>query len=154
MARLAGVYRGPSGPNFARSARVTASSTYPRYSPERAVDGRTTTELGGEFSWANGENSVLPQWLEVDLAAPRAIRRVDLYTTSGYELRDYRIQCWDGSGWADLAVVAGNTLTYRVHTFAPVHCDRLRVLCESGPDRQPQYVRINEIEIYPPSHSG
>lgn len=149
---------GPSGPNFARGAIATASSTYTGYSPARAVDGRTNTELGGDFSWANDENSalnsVLPQWLEVVLGAPHAIGRVDLYTTCGYELRDYRIQCWDGSGWADLAVVAGNTFAYRVHTFAPTRCDRLRVLCESGPDRQPTYVRINEIEIYPPGSSG
>jgi hypothetical protein len=141
--------RGPSGPNLARDASITASSTYPGYAPEHAVDGRTTTELGGDFSWANGENSGLPQWLELDLPAPRAIGRVDLYTTCGYELRDYRIQ-----RWADLAVVAGNTFAYRVHTFAPTRCHRLRVLCESGPDRQPEYARINEIEIYPPSHSG
>jgi len=99
---------GPSGPDFALGARVTASSTYPGYAPERAADGRNTTQLGGDFSWANDEGSVLPQWLELDLGAARTIGRADLYTTCGYELRDYRIQRWDGSEWVDLAVIAQN----------------------------------------------
>lgn len=143
----------PVGPNLARGAGIVASSTYPGYAAAHAVDGRTTTQLGGEFSWANAEGSGLPQWLELDLQGPRAVGRVDLYTTSGYELRDYRIQGWDGSSWEDLVVVAGNAFAYRVHTFAPALCTRLRVLCERGPDRQPEYVRINEIEIYPPGRS-
>ena len=142
--------RRPSGPNFALGAGVTASSIYPGYAPERVVDGGTNTQVGGDFSWANAENSGLPQWIELDLGAPRAIGRIDLYTTCGYELRDYRIQVWAGNDWADLAVVAGNTVAYRVHDIAPTHGRRLRVLCEHGPDRQPEYVRVNEIEIYPP----
>ncbi|MFI1093874.1 discoidin domain-containing protein [Streptomyces sp. NPDC020917] len=142
--------RGPSGPDLARGARVTASSTYPGYSPDRVVDGRTSTQLGGDFSWANAEGAALPQWLELELRAPRTAGRVDLYTTSGYELRDYRVQVWDGRGWADLAAVAGNTSAYRVHTFAPTRIDRLRVLAERGPDRQPGYARVNEIGVYPP----
>lgn len=143
---------GPAGPNLARGAGVTASTTYPGYSPENAVDGRTSTQLGKDFSWANAADATLPQWLELDLHAPQMAGRVDLYTTSGYELRDYRIQSWGASGWADLAVVTGNTVAYRVHTFAPIQCGRLRVLAERGPDRQPGYVRVNEIEIYPPGH--
>lgn len=139
---------GPPGPDLARGARVTASSTYPGYAAERAVDGRTSTELGGAYGWSNAEGTDLPQWLELDLDGDRTVARVDLYTTSGYELRDYRVQRWDGGGWTDLAAVSGNTAAYRVHAFAPVRCRRLRVLCESGPDRQPGYVRINEIGIH------
>ncbi|MEW2516690.1 galactose-binding domain-containing protein [Actinacidiphila alni] len=144
--------RGPAGPNLARGARVTASSTYPGYAPERAADGRTSTQLGGDYSWTNAEGGALPQWLELELRGPRTAGRVDLYTTSGYELRDYRVQRWDGRAWADLAVVTGNTSAYRVHTFAPVHCERVRVLTGSGPDRQPGYGRINEVQIFPPGH--
>jgi hypothetical protein len=130
---------------------VTASSTYPGYAPERAADGRRSTELGGEFGWSNDTVGALPQWLELDLRAPRLVGRVDLYTTSGYELGDYRIQRRDGDGgWSDLAAVTGNTAAYRVHTVEPVRCERLRVLCERGPVRQPGFARVNEIEVYPP----
>ncbi|HZC72125.1 MAG TPA: discoidin domain-containing protein, partial [Jatrophihabitans sp.] len=145
---------GPLGPDLALRASVTASSTYPGYAAEHVADGRTTTQLGGDHSWANAENSTLPQWLELHLAAPQAIGRVDLYTTSGYELQNYRIQTWDGSGWQDVAAVAGNTFAYRAHTFGQVQCARLRVLCERGPARQPEYVRINEVGIYPPARAG
>jgi predicted GH43/DUF377 family glycosyl hydrolase len=144
--------RQPQGPDLARGARVTASSTYPGYSAGHAVDGRTSTQLGGAFSWTNAENAALPQWLELDLGGSRTAGRVDLYTTSGYELCDYRVQSRHGGGWTDLVAVTGNTAAYRVHTFAPTRCDRLRVLAERGPDRQPGYVRINEIAVYPPGH--
>lgn len=143
--------RGPAGPNLARGVRVTASSTYPGYAPARAVDGRRSTQVGGDHSWANAEGAALPQWLELDLGRPRTIGRVDLYSTSGYELRDYRLQRWTGRGWDDLVTVAANTVAYRTHTFAPTRCERLRVLVEAGPDRQPGYARVNEIEVYPPA---
>jgi hypothetical protein len=140
----------PSGTNFARSATVTASSTYPGYATTRAIDGRTSTELGGDCSWSNAAGTAMPQWLALDLGAPKTIGRIDLYTTCGYETRDYRVQSFDGTAWTDLVVVTGNTNAWRVHTFAPTSCRQLRILCESGPDRQLAYVRINEIQVFPP----
>lgn len=140
--------------NLAQLASATASSTFCSgtgehcYSPGRVNDGDTSTTLGGFHSWANDGGVPLPQWVELSWSSPITTSRVELFTTSGYVLRDYDIQSWTGSAWVSLATVNFNTATHRTHTFAPVTTTRLRVLGRWGPDHQPGYIRVNEIEVY------
>lgn len=136
-------------PNIALSATASASTTYPGYDPANAIDGSPNTGVTDSHGWANAHLAAAPHWLELDFGQPRMFARVDLYTTSGYELRDYRLQIWTGSGWDDIIdPVTGNTTVYRSHRFQPVTSSRLRVLCSYGSVRQPGFVRINEIEVY------
>ncbi|HEV8577642.1 MAG TPA: membrane dipeptidase [Thermoanaerobaculia bacterium] len=146
-----------SGSNLAPLATATASSTFCSgtgehcYSPGRVNDGDASTILGGYHSWANANGSPLPQWVQLTWTSPITASRVDLYTTAGYELRDYDIQYWTGSTWANTVpsvIVTGNTSSFRTHTFNPVTTDRIRVLARLGPSIQPGYVRVNEIEVY------
>jgi microsomal dipeptidase-like Zn-dependent dipeptidase len=152
-----------SNSNLARLAGTSASSTYcvgtgvHCYSSTRVNDGDRSTALGGFSSWVNAYGTPMPQGLELAWGSPVTVSRVELYTTSGYELRDYDIQYWTGSGWTSVIdpartgqpTVTGNTSVSQTHTvFPPVTTDRLRVLGYQGPDAQPGYVRINEIEVY------
>lgn len=134
--------------NFARQANASASTTYPGYSAGRVIDGDRNTTVGGTYSWANDWGAPMPQWLELSWSSPITTSRVVLYTTSGYVLRDYDIQYWTGSSWVSLASVNFNTAVSRTHTFSPVTTTRLRVLGRRGPDNQPGYVRVNELEVY------
>jgi len=91
---------------------------------------------------------MLPQWVQLDFGSPKSFDRIYLLTTSGYELKNYELQFWDGSVWRHLLEVVGNTFTGRYHSFPPVNASKLRVICKSGPDLQPVYGRINELEVY------
>jgi predicted GH43/DUF377 family glycosyl hydrolase len=146
--------RGGGPPNLALGATATASTTYPGYDAARVVDGSPSTGLGEAHSWANEYMAPMPQWVQLDFDRPTTFGRVDLYTTSGFELREYRLQIWDG-GWVDCdAPVSGNTNVLRTHRFEPVTTTHLRVLCTSGSDQQPTFARINEIEVYAPPGPG
>ncbi|MBB6670108.1 discoidin domain-containing protein [Cohnella nanjingensis] len=133
--------------NFAKGATASASNadTAGGYAAEKVNDGAATTDWSG---WATDGTS-LPQWVQLDFGASRTFSRVELYTTSGYAIKDYRIQYWDGSNWIDcLPAITGNTFDQRTHTFPMVTGSKLRVLGTSGPDIQPEYIRVNEIEVY------
>ncbi len=149
----------PAPTNWALTAQISASSTYCSgagtihcYSPARANDGNRDTALGGFTSWANDSGVPMPQWLELSWQVAHAFTRVEVFTTAGYELRDYDVQAFDeGLGaWVGLASVRGNTLAHRVHALAPpaLPTRRLRVLAVSGSAVQPGYARINELEAY------
>ena len=144
---------GGASSNLARSATASASSTYcvpmvDCYSPARVNDGSNATTLGQYWSWANANHAAMPQWVELTWPSPITATRVELYTTTSYPIRDYQVEYWTGSGWAPLAFMSFNTSDHLTHTFAPVPTTRLRVLGLRGPDIQPGYVRVNEIEVY------
>jgi microsomal dipeptidase-like Zn-dependent dipeptidase len=142
------------GTNLARQATAAASSTYCSgsgehcYSAGRVNDGDASTVLGGFHSWANANGAAMPQWVELRWGVPVTASRVELFTTAGYELRSYEIQYLSGGSWLPLVTVTDNTLAHRSHSFAPSSMTGLRVLGREGPNDQPGYVRVNEIEVY------
>ncbi|WP_437670608.1 thiol-activated cytolysin family protein [Sorangium sp. So ce131] len=138
--------------NLATGATVTAQSTFGGYSAARINDGDRSTALGGATSWANLSASSpgggLPQWVDLNFGAPRTFSQVRVYTTASYPIRDYDLQSWNGTSWQTILAVTGNTQALRTDTFPAVTSDRLRVLCRRGPDAQPVYARLNEVEVY------
>lgn len=141
--------------NLARSASASATSTFcwtpgtlHCYDAARTNDGDTSTAVGGFTSWANAEGSGLPQSVELLWPAPVLFQRVVVYTTDGYAMRDFDVEVWTGAGWQAVASARGNVLSRVELGFAPVQAFRLRVVGRSGPNAQPSYVRINEIEVY------
>lgn len=144
---------GTGNDNFALQATVAASSTYPGYSPQRVNDGDRNTSLGGAYSWANNSGGVNypPQWVQLDFGVTKTFRRVVVYTSAGYPIRDFDIQVWNGVAWATPAggQVRGNTALQVTVNLAVSQSSRLvRVYGLSGPTHQPGYVRVNEFEVY------
>jgi hypothetical protein len=90
----------------------------------------------------------MPQWLELQWGRVITISRVDLYTSSGYPIKDYDIEYWNGTGWVKAASIRNNTALARSDAITPVQTFRLRILALSGPTHQPGYTRINELEVY------
>lgn len=127
-----------------------AQSTHPGYRARRATDGDTDTAVGPAHSWTNSTDlrtGLLPQWLDVSLAGKRRVRGALLYTSSGYELRDYRLQVWADAGWLTVAERLGNADTIIEHAFAPIVTDKVRLLALGGPDVEAHQVRVNELEL-------
>jgi F5/8 type C domain len=138
--------------NYALTATVGASSTFSGYSKDRVNDGSRDTSLGGAYSWANAANTWPPngtEWLTLDFGLLRTFRRVVVYTTATYPIRDYDIQVLSTTvGWRTIASVRGNTQSV-VTTSLPIQTQRqVRLLALSGPSFQPGYVRVNELEVY------
>ncbi|MCU6708805.1 discoidin domain-containing protein [Paenibacillus sp. J5C_2022] len=133
--------------NMAREATASASNTDTAngYSADKVNDGAATTDWSG---WAT-DGTALPEWIQLDFGSEQTFSRVELYTTTGYAIRDYVIQYWNGSAWVDcLPAIAGNAFDHRTHTFPAVIGSKLRILGTSGPTIQPDYIRVNEIEVY------
>jgi hypothetical protein len=133
--------------NFAKDAAASASNTDTAngYAASKVNDGAATTDWSG---WAT-DGTALPQWVQFDFGSAKTFSRVELYTTAGYAIKDYEIQYWNGSAWVNcLPAITGNTFDHRTHTFAAVTGSKLRIVGTSGPVHQPEYLRINEIEVY------
>lgn len=152
------------------------------YSAARINDGDTSSELGGLFSWTNrvpdcsdplsicidpngvgdagntGSNSTqigFPsglQWVALTWPTAQTLQRVELTTTSGFEVRDFVIQYLSGSQWITLSASPSfpndNTGTQLSFSFPPVTTRSIRVLGRAGPEVQPEHIRINELEVY------
>ena len=132
--------------NLALQATATASSSVEvdNYGINKVNDGIATTDFN---SWCS-QSGQLPAWVQLNFGTTAAFNRVELYTTTGYELKDYTIQYWDGTSWVDAASVTGNTLAHRTTEFSSVTCSKIRVYMPTGSAAQPYYARICELEIY------
>ncbi|MBX2803240.1 MAG: hypothetical protein KTR31_36510 [Myxococcales bacterium] len=134
--------------NQAGDASVSGSSTSPGYDVSRTVDGDRTATPGGASSWTNEGPGTLPATLVLDFDECRRFERVELFSTASYEIADYDVEIWDGAGWVVLARTRGNGSSHVVHDGLSVYTERVRVVVSGGPDIQPGYARINEIELY------
>ncbi len=141
---------GTGDDNFARSAITAASSTFSGYSPARVNDGNRDTALGGHASWANNSGGVNypPQWVQLDFGVNKTFRRVVVFTSSGYAMRDFDVQVWNGITWVTASSVRGNTALQVTVNFTPRTSRLVRILGLSGPTHQPGFVRVNEFEVY------
>jgi hypothetical protein len=143
---------GTGNDNFACGAIASASSTYPGYSPARATDCNPDTRLGGAYSWSNNNNTYPPsnpQWLQADLGVNKTFRRVVVYTSQGYPIRDFDVQVWNGVTFVTVQpVVRANTQLSVTVTFPARTARLIRILGRSGPTHQLNHVRVNELEVY------
>jgi hypothetical protein len=140
--------------NIAPGARVGASSTYCTggdcYDVNRVNDTSLSTALGNAESWVNDtiNTPVLPQTVTLDWPYPVFINSLSIYSTSGYVMRDYDIEYFDGNTWILLYSVTNNAAVTNTFTVPIVTTSSLRVLAKKGSTIQPQYARINEIVVF------
>ena len=59
---------------------------------------------------------------------------------------DYVLEAFDGDKWRDLARMAGNNLRHRVHTFAPIAAEKVRLTILDSDDHKT--TRLFEIRLY------
>lgn len=140
--------------NHALQATVSAESTFPGYSVEKIKDGSRNTTVGPSYSWANNypAGGRLPESVFLKFSSSKVHSQIDIYTSSGYPLKDYTIlyRSTAAGAWINLLSVVGNTATYRTHSFADISAIEVQVRCELGPSNQYIYGRLNEVELYGP----
>lgn len=142
--------------NIAPYATAIASSTYCSsstdddncYYPYRVNDTNLSNNLGGLYSWVHNNTVALPQWIELTWPSPVTINSVDIYTTTGYIIRDYDLEYLNGETWVPVASVTNNTELYRTHPISTITTSNLRVVVRRGSVIQPQHARINEIVVF------
>jgi hypothetical protein len=142
---------GTGNDNLACASIASASSTFSGYSPSRVNDCNRDTRLGGAYSWANNLGTYPPnnpEWVQVDFGLNRTFRRVVVYTSQGFPIRDFDVQVWNGVTFITVGTVTGNTALSVTVTFAARTSRLVRILGRSGPTIQPGYVRVNELEVY------
>ncbi|MBW7457373.1 discoidin domain-containing protein, partial [Paenibacillus sepulcri] len=137
---------GDSDVNLALNKPVTASSTLgSAYSPSYVTDGNADTTNGLE--WA-ADVSQEPQWVVIDFGTNTAFNRVEFYTRTGYELKEYEIQYWNGTGWTNLMnKISDHTSDHHSYVFKTVTGAKLRIYMTEGSVQQ-DVARIVEAEAY------
>lgn len=128
------------GENMALRATATAQSSMQGNGPARVKDGWRNS------AWISSGGQ--PQWIQLDFGGRRPINRIDVYSATAYEQKDYEIEYYDGLSWKTLVEVTGNTEWRRQHVFEPITASRVRLIGKSGSDADPNHVRIAEIEVY------
>lgn len=126
--------------------------------PENVIDGVARIVGTNSHLWASDPRQPMPQWIE--LAFPKPVELNTVCLTFDTELnarapagplveqcvRDYRLACFDGKDWKDVAVVKSNFLRHRIHRFPSVTASKLRLMIEgTNGDKS---TRVFEIRAY------
>lgn len=106
-------------------------------------------ETGGidpynQLRWKDTTPNEFPDWLEIQMPAPRRVGRVVVYPFKK-SLKDYAVQAWVGGEWKDVGKVAGKNDDRITHIFEPVTTDRIRIwiTATNGP-----HSWVTEVEVY------
>ncbi|WP_135550333.1 apiosidase-like domain-containing protein [Paenibacillus cymbidii] len=134
-------------------ATVTASSAdYGNdYRPIKAITsqhgdwkGWTSIIPTNESEWTSYDN---PQWLQVQFAQPTTMNHVEVYSTgSGYQMRDFDVQYWDGDNWVNLASIKDNQQSSITLLFPEVITNKIRIICYKGDPLG--IARVSSVEVY------
>jgi hypothetical protein len=138
-----------------------ASSTYSTaFAPSNAIDG----DRKGIVYWNDATSRSFPDWLEVDFNGTKSISEVDVFTVQDnfqtpadptpsmtftlYGIRNFEVQYWTGTAWADVpgGAITNNNLVWRSFVFAPLSTTKVRVLVTAAADGV--WSRITEVEAY------
>jgi hypothetical protein len=128
---------------------------------ENAIDGKRLVGHWREFfptTWMAAPGAALPQWLEVDLAKPRTITSIAVFTIAFANwtpadsgIRDWDVQVWDGKDWKTVDAVTANTRVSKISRLKPpVTTDRVRVLVKATNDPEGT-VGLMEVQAYGPA---
>jgi F5/8 type C domain len=139
-----GIYIDTGSANSAIKATPSASSTEPGYTLANINDGAT----GDWTGWSSASGAAMPQWAELDWPSAQTISKVDLFTNSGYPIKDVQIQYWNGSSWVTPtgASIAGNTQKYIPFAFSPISTTKVRAYVTAGDVYN--IARIEDFQVF------
>jgi hypothetical protein len=127
---------------------------------ENAIDGKRLIGHWKDFfptTWVAAAGQPLPQWLQIDLAAPRKISSITVYTIAfaGWTpensgIRAWDVQVWDGKDWQTVDSVTDNVrVSKTTRLMKPVVTQKIRILVKVTNDPKGT-VGIMEVEAYGP----
>jgi murein DD-endopeptidase MepM/ murein hydrolase activator NlpD len=146
----------------ANGGTTAASSTLSGYPSSRVNDGERKGASGG--IWADGTQSVFPDWIEVDFNGMKTLSEIDLITMQDdysnpteptlaqtfnlYGPTAFDVQYWNGSAWVTVpgGSVTGNNKVWRQFTFSPITTSKVRIMINAEADNN--YSRVVELEAW------
>ena len=136
--------------------RISASFTGSSDDVRQVADGQVAFSRYSRNRWTAFGTHSASDWLQVDFGAPQIVATVDLYLWGddrGVKApREYRVQYWDGSRWADAIVVSRTPqrpaawAMNRVR-LRPVRTSRIRVIFEHD---LPAASGVTELMVWGP----
>jgi hypothetical protein len=141
-----------AGPNLARKAKVTASSTYKKadYPASNVNDGRVSYS-DNRLRYVSDAES--PTTVELTWPKPQTLSAVRIVTGQNARpwaktpITDFHIQCHDGAAWRTIPATKteGNESPEWSVRFGPVTTTRIRLIVTRSPG---DLTRIWEWEVY------
>ncbi len=151
--RISGEGNVTEAKNIALEATVIASSSYCEqpgslhcYDASKVIDGNDDSRVGGYYGWAN-DKVRLPQWILLSWPQTIKTQQIEIITSEGYPIQDYRLEYLSITGWRLLQNKVGNENLCILHRFPEIQTTQIRLTGLLGPIHQPQYVRVNEIKV-------
>ena len=114
-------------------------------SPANVINGHSRIRSAEEYEWVSDPAQELPQWIELEFAAPAEIDTVSaVFDTDmtnpgtcwhpaskgdGVPLcvKDYTVEVFADGAWKSVAEVEGNFMRKRTHTFEKVTAEKIRL---------------------------
>lgn len=135
--------------NLALNQTATADSFVPGETPAKAFDGTTANNS----KWcATGSE---PHWLQVDLGSVYSIDQFIIKhaqeggESSNFNTKDFNIQLSeDGTNWADVVHVTGNTLGKTTHSIDRMSARYARLNVTKATQESDTAARIYEFEVW------
>jgi hypothetical protein len=150
----------------ANGATALASSTVNANFPPAGTNNGDRKGLQWEHGggWNDGTVFAFPDTLEIDFNGAQTINEIDVFTIqdnylspidptpamtfNSFGIRDFEVQYWNGSAWAQVSggAVTGNNLVWRRFTFAGITTSKIRAVVTGSADGA--FSRIVEFEAW------
>jgi len=150
----------------ANGATALASSTVNANFPAAGTNNGDRKGLQWEHGggWNDGTVFAFPDTLEIDFNGSQTINEIDVFTIqdnylspidptptmtfNSFGIRDFEVQYWNGSAWAQVSggAVTGNNLVWCRFTFAGITTSKIRVVVTGSADGA--FSRIVEVEAW------
>ena len=137
--------------------KVSASSTYPSYLPENAIDGKIEHYLN---RWVSAPGETMPQWLTIDFGEKKSFYKVcilwDGQQEGAFIPVEYLLQYWDDNdnNWKTIKTVTDNRDVFAIYQFPEVVSDKFRLYITRVPEAAKSLVRLYEIAIMDKSNKN
>src|ERR1700730_311650 len=127
---------------------ASASSTFSTAYPASAANNgdRKGIIWGNGGGWADANNGVFPDWLQINFSGSKTINEIDLFTVQAarsnpieptetmpftyFGITAFHVQYWNGASWLDVpgGNVTGNNKVWRKFTFPNITTGSIRVV--------------------------
>lgn len=128
---------------------------------DNVINGYSRIHDAQAYEWVSDPAQGLPQWImlssptkqtvttacltfDTDMSNPAMLNPYEKFPHT--LATDYVLEAFDGKAWRELARVTGNNLRHRVHHFAPIGVEKVRVTISDSGDHKT--ARMFEIRLY------
>ena len=111
--------------------------------PENVINGWSRIVDAQNYEWVSDPAQELPQWIELDFAAPAKIDTVSVVFNTDLSnpgtcwnvrrpevpvcVKDYEVDVFDGNTWHKVAQVEGNFMRKGIHSFEAMDVQKIKV---------------------------